>query len=56
MKTVSEQLEAWFAEHFHGHPAMRDTEAYNHVRRAVDDLKSRLEAPGPAESHQEPSP
>lgn len=37
-----ETIEAWFAEHFHGSPHMRDTEAFNHVRRAVDDLKRRL--------------
>jgi hypothetical protein len=35
-------IERWFVEHFHGAPAMRDTEAYNHARRAVDDLKRRL--------------
>jgi hypothetical protein len=57
-KALVDTLEEWFAAHFHGHPAMRDTEAYNHVRRAVDDLKSRLEAPGPAESHtpEQPEP
>lgn len=41
------RLEIWFADHFHGHPAMRDTEAFNHVRHAVDDLKQRLEQEPP---------
>ena len=36
-------IDSWFAEHFHGHPAMRDTENFNHVRRSVDVLKQRLE-------------
>ena len=35
-------IERWFAAHFHGAPQMRDTDAFNHVRRAVDDLKRRL--------------
>lgn len=40
---LSMSIELWFAEHFHGHAAMRDTETFNHVRRAVDVLKQRLE-------------
>ena len=36
------RIERWFAEHFHGSPHMRDTETFNHVRRAVDDLKRQL--------------
>ena len=39
MPETSETIEKWFAAHFHGQPAMRDTETFNHVRRAVDDLK-----------------
>jgi len=35
-------IDAWFVEWFHGAPAMRDTEAFNHVARAKDDLKRRL--------------
>ncbi len=35
-------IERWFAAAFHGAPAMRDSDAFNHVRRAVDDLKRRL--------------
>lgn len=35
-------IEKWFIEHFHGSPHMRDTEAFNHVRAAVDDLKRRI--------------
>ena len=42
---LSTRIDAWFAEHFHGHHAMRDTETFNHVRRAVDELKQRLDAP-----------
>lgn len=42
-KVLVDHIDAWFAEHFHGHPAMRDTDAFNHVRSAVDDLKRRLE-------------
>lgn len=42
MPETSETIERWFAAHFHGQPAMRDTETFNHVRRAVDDLKQRL--------------
>ena len=35
-------IEAMFAEFFHGSPHMRDTDAYNHVRRFTDALKKRL--------------
>ena len=35
-------IERWFADHFHGSPHLRDTDAFNHLRRAVDDLKLRL--------------
>lgn len=40
---LSTLIEIWFAANFCGHPAMRDTETFNHVRRAVDQLKQRLE-------------
>ena len=36
-------IDAWFVERFHGAPAMRDTDAYNHVRAAVDALKTELD-------------
>jgi hypothetical protein len=42
---LSSLIDAWFAEHFHGHPSLRDTETFNHIRRAVDDLKQRLATP-----------
>ena len=35
-------IDKWFVDWFHGASAMRDTEAFNHVRHAVDDLKQRL--------------
>jgi hypothetical protein len=35
-------VDAWFVEWFHGASAMRDTETFNHVGRAKDDLKRRL--------------
>lgn len=38
----AEKIEAWFAERIHGSPIARDTEAYNYVRKAVDDLKAIL--------------
>lgn len=44
--SAAARIEAWFVDWFHGAPAMRDTEAYNHVRRAVDDLKRREEERG----------
>jgi hypothetical protein len=35
-------IDAWFIERFHGAPAMRDTEAFNHAQAAKEDLKRRL--------------
>jgi len=35
-------VDAWFLKWFHGASAMRDTEIFNHVVRAKDDLKRRL--------------
>ncbi len=37
-----ELVDAWFVKWFHGASVMRDTEAFNHVVRAKDDLKRRL--------------
>lgn len=37
-------VEAWFATHFHNSIISRDTETFNHVRAAIDDLKLRLNA------------
>jgi hypothetical protein len=35
-------IDAWFASHFHNSPISRDSELYNHVHAAVQDLKLRL--------------
>lgn len=35
-------IEQWFVESIHDSPVSRHTEVYNHVRKAVDDLKQRL--------------
>ena len=35
-------IDAWFVERFHGAPAMRDTDAFNHAQVAKEDLKRRL--------------
>ena len=35
-------IDAWFVERFHGAPAMRDTDAFNHAQAAKEDLKRRL--------------
>jgi hypothetical protein len=35
-------IDAWFVDCFHGAPAMRDTDAFNHARAAKEDLKRRL--------------
>ena len=35
-------IEAWFVEQIHNSPVSRATDAFNHVRSAVDDLKTRL--------------
>jgi hypothetical protein len=32
-------IEAWFARHFHNSPVSRDTELFNHVHAAKEDLK-----------------
>jgi hypothetical protein len=35
-------IDAWVVEHFHGSIVSRDTQIFNHVRAAVEDLKRRL--------------
>lgn len=35
-------IEQWFAAHFHDSPIARDTELYNLVHAAKEDLKARL--------------
>ncbi len=37
-------VERWFFEAFHGSPAARATEVWNHVHAAKDELKRRLAA------------
>lgn len=43
---MDEIIEAWFARHFHGLGPRLDTELYNHIYAAKDDLKRILSAPG----------
>lgn len=35
-------VETWFASHFHNSVISQDTEFFNRLRTAIDDLKSRL--------------
>lgn len=35
-------VEDWFLENIHNSPVSRNTEAFNHLRAALDDLKRRL--------------
>jgi hypothetical protein len=35
-------LESWFAKHFHRPPVSHDTELYNAIHVALDDLRLRL--------------
>jgi hypothetical protein len=42
--SLESEIEAWFIERIHNSPVSRVTEIYNHVRDAVDALKSRLAA------------
>jgi hypothetical protein len=43
---MDEIIEEWFARHFHGLGPKLDTELYNLVYAAKDDLKRILSAPG----------
>lgn len=36
-----EAIEAWFVEFIHNSPISRDSEAFNHARKAVNVLKER---------------
>lgn len=38
-----EAIEAWFVEFIHNSPISRDSEVYNHARKAVDELKKRAQ-------------
>lgn len=41
-KKLAALIERWFADNFHGSPVARDTQVFNHVRRAVDKLPALL--------------
>lgn len=36
------EIDKWFVEHFHGSIVSQSTEVYNHVLKAVTELKARL--------------
>lgn len=36
-------IEAWFVANIHNSPASRDVECFNHIRAAVDVLKTKIE-------------
>ncbi len=40
--TTAEAIDKWFVESFHGSVVAHDTETFNYVRRAVDELKKRI--------------
>lgn len=42
--TLLEEIERWFADHFHNSVISRNTDAYNHVLAAKDDLIKRVKA------------
>lgn len=46
LDTVNDRIERWFREEFHREPIATNTEHFNHVRRAVDRLKSVLSIEG----------
>lgn len=60
--TVRETIDRWFAQHLRVGALARDTEAYNQVFVAVENLKDALDprtpepAPAPAPSTGEPLP
>lgn len=39
-------IEKWFVEKFHREPISTNTEHFNYIRRAVDDLKTRMTKEG----------
>jgi hypothetical protein len=39
---AEDALEPWFAEHFHRPPVSHDTELYNAIHAALNDLRVRL--------------
>ena len=43
-KVSAADIERWFVESFHGSVVAQNTQTFNHVRRAVDELKRRLSA------------
>lgn len=42
--TMLAEIEAWFADHFHNSVVSRNTDVFNHVRAAKDDLVKRIKA------------
>lgn len=36
--SIADRIEQWFARHFHNSIVSRDTELFNHVHAAKDDL------------------
>lgn len=44
LQPLNEKIEAWFRAKFYGSVVSRDTEVFNYVRSAVDDLKKSLAA------------
>jgi len=41
--TADEVVELWLGDLIHNIPALRETDNYNKLRSAVDDLKSKLQ-------------
>lgn len=39
LSRIEATIDAWFARHFHNSPVSRDSELYNHVHAAKEDLK-----------------
>ena len=44
IEDADQLVERWFFENFHGSPAARATEVWNHAYAAKDELKRRLAA------------
>ena len=45
MQTPADIIEQWFREQFHNSAASRNTEIYNQLTAAKDDLKTRFSGP-----------
>lgn len=42
LKAILEEIDVWFAAHFHGNPTIKTTELSNQLSAAREDLKSRI--------------